>query len=70
MMWPSAVVLGDSDSDEYSVSPPLTIPNLYWNANVVGRDGFFVAVKVMIDNGAHIVLIRPELVKTLGLERK
>jgi len=69
MTWPSAVALGDSDSDD-SVSPPLTIPNLYWNASAPGRDGFLVPVKAMIDNGAHIVLIRPDVVHTLGLEQK
>jgi len=67
MTWPSAVVLGDSDSDE-SVSPPLTLPNLFWDASAIGRDGFFVPVKAMLDNGAHIVLIRPDVVEKLGLE--
>jgi len=31
-------------------------------------DGFFVPVKAMLDNGAHIVLIRPDVVEKLGLE--
>jgi len=35
MTWPSAVTLGDSDSDE-SVSPPLTLPNLFWDASTIG----------------------------------
>jgi len=69
MTWPSAVALGDSDSDD-SVSPPLKVPNLYWNANTLGRDGFFVPIKAMLDNGAHIVLIRPDAVDMLGLVRK
>ena len=69
MTWPSAVGLGDSDSDE-SVSPPLTSLNLFWDASAIGRDGFFVPVKAMLDNGAHIVLIRPDVVKKLGLEQK
>jgi hypothetical protein len=45
MTWPSAVALGDSDSDGDSVSSPFTIPNLYWEANMVGHDGFFVKLK-------------------------
>ena len=49
MMWPSAVVFGDLDSDE-SVSPPLTFLNLFWDARAIGRDGFLVPVKAMIDN--------------------
>jgi len=69
MTWPSTVTLGDSDSDE-SVSPPLTSPNLFWDASAIGRDGFFVPVKAMLDNGTHIVLIRPDVVEKLGLEQK
>jgi len=69
MTWLSVVALGDSDSDD-SVSPPLTVPNLYWNANTLGCDGFFVPIKAMLDNGAHIVLIRPDAVDMLGLVRK
>jgi len=68
MTWPLAIVLGDSDSDDYSASPPLMILNLYWDANMLGQDGFFVMVKAMIDNGAHIILIRPDVVKVLRLE--
>ena len=58
------------DLDEDSVSPPLTIPNLYWSARVLRWDGFFVTVKAMIDNGAHIILIRPDMVEALSLEWK
>jgi len=53
-----------------SVSPPLTVPNLYWNTTAPGHDGFFVPVKAMIDSGAHIVLIRPDVIDVLGLERR
>jgi len=52
IMWPSAVVLGDSDSDEYSVSPLLMFPNLYWDAITLKHDREFLMVKAMIDNGA------------------
>ena len=69
MTWPSAVALGDSDSDN-SMGPPLTILNLYWNASAPEHNGFLVPVKAMIDNGAHIVLIRPDVVDTLRLEQK
>jgi len=31
---------------------------------------FFITIKAMINNGAHIVLIRPDIVETLGLEQK
>ena len=67
---PSAVAPGDWDPDDDNGPPPLTIPNLYWQANAVGCDGFFVKIKTMIDNGAHIVLISPEIVEMLGLEKK
>jgi len=40
MTWPSAIALGDSDSDD-SVSPPFTVLNLYWDAGTPGCDGFF-----------------------------
>jgi hypothetical protein len=45
MTWPSAIALSDSDSDKNDVSPPLTIPNLYWHANAVGCDGFLLKLK-------------------------
>ena len=70
MTEPAAIDFSDSNSDEYGVSPPLTVPNLYWHVNAIGHDSCFVKIKTMIDNGAHIVLIRPEIVDALGLERK
>ena len=46
---------------------PLSVPHLMWNANILSRDGFPVSVECMIDSGAHMVLIRPEVVADLAL---
>ncbi|CAA7264090.1 unnamed protein product [Cyclocybe aegerita] len=61
----SEVEHGDSD-----VSPPFRSKHIVWRATLTGpRAEFPVKVSTLIDNGAHLVLIRPELVDSLGLER-
>ncbi|KAF8798986.1 hypothetical protein BYT27DRAFT_7319795, partial [Phlegmacium glaucopus] len=73
MTWPSAVVLGNSDSedsDTLEVSQPLTSPHMRWDTNALGSDGFPFPVVAMLDTAAHIVLISPELVNTLSLKMK
>ncbi|KAF8165034.1 hypothetical protein B0H34DRAFT_855488 [Crassisporium funariophilum] len=60
----------DYSSSSSEVSSPLTMPHLFWKASALGKDGFPCPVKTMFDNGAHVVLIRPDIVKLLALEIK
>ena len=69
-----AFVLGNgSDSSEENnhfqrVSiAPLTVEHLKWDANVFGCNEFPTRVNCLLDNGAHLVLIRPETVADLTL---
>jgi hypothetical protein len=48
---------------------PLTIDHLQWNANVFGRNEFPTRITCLLDNSAHLVLIRPETVADLSLRR-
>lgn len=62
------VVGSGSDSEEDdTVSSPITVPHLMWKANVWGKDEFQIPIDCMLDDGAHMVLIRPEIVTDLGL---
>ena len=48
--------------------PPLRSKHFVWKCNVDGPEvDFPLAVSTLIDNGAHVVLIRPEIVQKLGL---
>ena len=78
---PIAVVLPsvsdyDSDSDEnvdladHDVSAPIKSKHLVWHCQVHGLiNDFPVKTRTLIDNGAHVVLIRPELVAKLNLKK-
>jgi len=46
---------------------PLTVNHLQWNANVFGENEFPTRITCLLDNGAHLVLIRPETVADLAL---
>ena len=46
---------------------PISVPHLMWKAHVLGPDGFPIPIDCMIDSGAHMVLIRPEVVADLAL---
>jgi hypothetical protein len=58
--------LGEGSDSDYSVSP-ISVPHFFWKANVFGCDEFPLTVDCLLDNGAHIVLIRPETVTDLAL---
>ena len=69
-------VLGDgsfsegSDSSFSSVSkpPPLKSKHFIWNCSLTGPSVTFPVTKPsLIDNGCHMVLIRPDIVEELGL---
>lgn len=68
---PSSVLGDGTDSDgSEEVSAPLKSKHLRWSCLVPGRNvDFPVPVSALIDNGCHLVLIRPELVDELGLTR-
>lgn len=58
-----------SDSfDSYSYCGPISVEHLRWKAAALGHNDFPVPFDCLIDNGAHLVLIRPETVQTLGLK--
>ena len=66
----------NSDSDEdwdishREVSPPLHGKHLVWNCQIhSSTKDFPVKTHALIDNGAHLVLICPELVNQLGLKK-
>jgi hypothetical protein len=66
-----------SDSDEdWDVShrdvsrPPLRSRHLIWNCQIHSpTNDFPLKMRALIDNGAHLVLIRPDLVDRLGLKK-
>jgi Aspartyl protease len=67
----SAAVIGDgsflTDSDT-SVRQPFKSKHYIWKCTIDGHaDEFPLKFSTLIDNGAHMVLIRPETVKKLGL---
>ena len=64
-------VLGTGDSDTESSNStvsPISVPHYIWHANVHGVSEFPTPVDCLLDNGAHLVLIRPETVADLGLK--
>jgi Reverse transcriptase (RNA-dependent DNA polymerase)/Aspartyl protease len=64
-------VLGTGESDTESNSStvsPISVPHYIWHANVHGTSEFPTPVNCLLDNGAHLVLIRPETVAELGLK--
>ena len=65
---PFALGSGSDTSDENRVSvAPLTVDHLKWNANVFGNNEFPMRIECLLDNGAHLILIRPETVADLAL---
>ena len=66
---PFALGTGNSDTDsESSNVSPISVPHYIWNANVHGVDEFPTPIPCLLDNGAHLILIRPETVADLGLK--
>ena len=57
----------DTESEPPSVSP-ITVPHYIWHANVHGSADFPTPIDCLLDNGAHLILIRPETVADLGLK--
>ncbi|KAJ3896952.1 hypothetical protein F5879DRAFT_814335, partial [Lentinula edodes] len=66
---PSAV-LGDGTDSKEEVSCPFRVHHLRWKCHVSGPKSVFpVRVNSLIDNGAHLTLIHPDLACRLGLPR-
>jgi hypothetical protein len=59
------LVTDPEDSD--GVSAPLKIPHIFWNCKVLTPGGDTERVKALVDDGAHLVLIHPDLVHRLSL---
>jgi len=65
---PFALGSGSDTSEDNRVSiAPLTVDHLKWDANVFGSNEFPTRISCLLDNGAHLVLIRPETVADLAL---
>jgi hypothetical protein len=68
----SAAVIGNgsfSSEGDISVSQPFKSKHYVWRCSIDGpADEFPLKISTLIDNGAHMVLIRPETVTQLGLE--
>ena len=63
---------GSDTSDENAFNrevskAPLTVDHLTWDANVFGGNEFLTRINCLLDNGAHLVLIRLETVTDLAL---
>ena len=74
---PASLALGNgSDTEDKNNSDvsiptcPISVPHLVWKANVIGNDDFPLPVDCLLDSGAHLVLIRPEVVADLRLPVK
>ncbi|KAJ3906212.1 hypothetical protein F5879DRAFT_1071548, partial [Lentinula edodes] len=66
---PSAVLGSGTDSEE-EVSAPFRVPHLRWKCHVSGPKAQLpVIVNSLIDNGAHLALIHPDLADRLGYPR-
>ena len=60
----------NADIAERDVSPPIKSKHLVWECQIHGLlTDFPVKTKALIDNGAHVVLIRPDLVTKLNLRK-
>ena len=60
----------DADISKRDVSAPMKSKHLIWNCQVHGlKHDFPVKTHALIDNGAHLVLICPELVAELELKK-
>jgi len=73
---PNSPGVYESDSEDYSdisghdVSCPLHSKHLLWDCQIHGLiSDFPVTTCALIDNGAHLVLICPELINQLGLKK-
>ena len=61
-------LLGDNDTSGSTEDvSPLTCPHLIWRAQIWNSDDVQIPYDCMLDDGAHLVLIRPETVTDLGL---
>jgi hypothetical protein len=63
-------VLGNGSFSEDDVSPPIRSKHFVAKFNIAAKHlDFPLTFTTLIDNGAHLVLIRPEVVDALQLER-
>ncbi|KAJ3871029.1 hypothetical protein F5051DRAFT_446740 [Lentinula edodes] len=65
---PSAV-LGDGTDFKEEVTVPFRVSHLHWKCSISEPKCVFpITVNALIDNGAHLALIYPDLVERLGLQ--
>jgi hypothetical protein len=69
-------VLSDDDPDcsnstnKVSLFGPMSVPHLLWRATVWNANNIQVPVNTLLDNRAHLALIKPDFVATLKLPIK
>ena len=69
VVMPSAI-LGSGSFSEDDVSPPMRSKHFVAKFNIAAQHlDFPLTFSMLIDNGAHLILIHPEVVDTLQLER-
>ncbi|PPQ80795.1 hypothetical protein CVT24_011431 [Panaeolus cyanescens] len=66
LLSPPPVLPEDADSSVDSVSPS-SAPHLIWDCLSHDDEGSPLRLSCMLDSGAHLVLVRPDIVKKLGL---
>lgn len=49
--------------------PPMRVHHLLWKTGLNTRDGKDIIVSALLDDGAHLVLIREDLVEQAGLKK-
>ena len=62
-----ALGTGSSDTESQSTVSPISSPHYLWRAHAYGTADFPLTIDCLLDNVAHLVLIRPETVADLGL---
>ena len=66
----SVVGNGSFSESDTSVSLPMKSKHYIWKCSIDGPAvGFPMKTTSLIDNGAHMILIRPDLVTKLGLQK-
>lgn len=67
---PSAVLEGSDSDRSDDVSAPFRVKHLRWDCLLSGPlSDTPLPVRSLIDNGAHIVLVHPDVVEKTGLRR-
>jgi Aspartyl protease len=65
---PFVLLGGESDTSGSTEDiSPISVPHLIWKGQIWNNDDVQIPYECLLDDGAHLVLIRPETVTDLGL---